>query len=415
MPTENTAAQPSANPNAAAPGSPRPLPFAGLRVLDVSQGISGPYCAHVLWQQGAEVIKVEPPAGDWGRGMGVLREGGTSSLSIAFNGGKKDLCVDATRPEGRAVLARLADQADVIIENFRPGVAKRLGLDADALRAARPDLVFVSISGYGDEGPYAGAPATDSVVQADAGFMFSNRGAGEPRKIGIYLADMNTGLYAAQAVAAALYRRAMGGGGEHIKLNLMETCAATMVCNFVEHSLDPAAESRPVVPASAPNGTYEAADGSVNLVSLNNDQFARICQALERPQWLEDARFTDAVSRLANRVELNRMVAEIIRARPVAHWLERLKAHDLLHAPVRSYSQCVSHPQAQHLGTFQTVSQPGIGEVTLAGIPVHAMRRPIGASPAIGEHTEEVLRAAGFSEAERVALAGCGAVRQAVP
>ena len=142
-------------PSPSSAGAPvRALPFAGLRVLDVSQGISGPYCAHVLWQQGADVIKVEPPAGDWARGMGVLREG-ASSLSVAFNGGKRDICVDASRPEGRAVLAKLAAQADVIVENFRPGVAARLGLDPVAMRRTRPELVFVSISGYGDHGEAA--------------------------------------------------------------------------------------------------------------------------------------------------------------------------------------------------------------------------------------------------------------------
>ena len=391
-------------PSPSSAGAPvRALPFAGLRVLDVSQGISGPYCAHVLWQQGADVIKVEPPAGDWARSMGVLREG-ASSLSVAFNGGKRDICVDASRPEGRAVLAKLAAQADVIVENFRPGVAARLGLDPVAMRRTRPELVFVSISGYGDHGPYAGAPATDSVVQADAGLMFANRGGEAPRKIGLYLADMNSGLYAAQAVAAALYRRATDGQGEHIEVNLMETCAATLVCNFVEYSMAPDNERKPVVPPSAPNGTYEAADGAVNLVTLNNEQFGRICLALGEPAWAQDPRFADAASRLDHRHLINGMVADVIRRMPVAHWVVRFKAHDLLHAPVRSYSQCIDHPQARHLGTFQTLEQPGVGAVAFAGIPVHAMRRPVAASPRIGEHTEAVLRDAGFAEKELGAL-----------
>lgn len=161
----------------------QPLPFEGLQVLDISQGAAGPYCAHMLWQQGAQVTKVEPPAGDWSRGVGVLRDG-ISSLTIAMNGGKQGLCVDASTPAGQQIVRCLAERADVIIENFRPGVAARLGLDPKEWCERRPELIFVSISGYGTGGPYAGAPATDSVVQADAGLMFCNRGDdATPRKI----------------------------------------------------------------------------------------------------------------------------------------------------------------------------------------------------------------------------------------
>ena len=184
------------------PRRTRRLPFDGLRVLDVSQGIAGPYCAHLLWQQGADVVKVEPPAGDWARPLGVV-SGDLSSVVIAFNGGKRAICVDGAKAEGRGVIARLAADADVIVQNFRPGVAAKLGLDPAAMCASRPDLVYVSISGYGPDGPYADAPATDSVIQADAGLMFANRAAdGAPRKIGLFLADMNSGLYAAQATLA---------------------------------------------------------------------------------------------------------------------------------------------------------------------------------------------------------------------
>src|SRR5690606_9228373 len=154
------------------------LPFSGLRVLDISQGIAGPYCAQILWQQGAEVIKVEPPQGDWGRHVGVAR-GGHSALSISYNAGKQGICIDARQPAGKKLLRRLALQADVIVQNFRPGVAERLGVGYDALAADKPDLVYVSISGYGMDGPYAQAPASDSVMQADTGLMFANQDAGQ--------------------------------------------------------------------------------------------------------------------------------------------------------------------------------------------------------------------------------------------
>lgn len=303
------------------------------------------------------------------RGVGIVRDG-ISSLTIAFNGGKRAICIDATRDEGRQVLRRLAQDADVIVENFRPGVAARLGLDVTSLRAARPGLIYVSITGCGKEGPYAAAPATDSVVQADAGLMFSNRGAdGVPRKIGIYLADVNSGLYAAQAVAAALYRRAVAGEGAHVEVNLFETCAATLVCNLVEHSMEPQRESMKVLPPSAPNGTFEASDGSINLVTLNDDQFARVCRALDRPGWIADPRFADAASRMKHMDAINGLVAAEIARMPVAHWAQRFQQFDVLHAPVRTFSQCIDHPQAQHLHTFESLEQPGIGTVAWPGTP----------------------------------------------
>jgi crotonobetainyl-CoA:carnitine CoA-transferase CaiB-like acyl-CoA transferase len=389
------------------------LPFAGLRVLDISQGIAGPYCAHVLWQQGADVIKVEPPSGDWARGVGVLLDG-TSSLLVAFNGGKRGVCVDAHRPEGRAILQRLAADADVVVENFRPGVAARLGLDVVQLRARRPELIFVSISGYGDSGPYAGLPATDSVVQADAGLMFCNRGNdATPRKIGVYLADVNSGLYGAQAVSAALYRRARTGEGAHIELNLFDTCAATLVCNFAEYAMAPERERQPVIPVSAPNGTWKTGDGSINIVTLNDAQFAQVCTALERPEWLQDPRFANGADRVTNVHALNRLVGEVLATRPTAQWVALLKAHDVLCAPVRSFAECIAHPQAAHLGTFEPVQQPETGLLALPGTPVRSMRRAMAPAPKLGEHTATVLQASGFGSDELARWRAAGVLVQA--
>lgn len=395
-------------------GAARPagLPFSGLKVLDISQGISGPYCAHVLWQQGAEVIKVEPPAGDWSRALGVVHED-LSSLTVAFNGGKRGVCVDATREEGRRIVRRLAADADVIVQNFRPGIAARLGLDPSQMRAERPELIYVSISGYGADGPYADAPATDSVVQADAGLMFANRGPEyAPRKFGVYIADVNAGLFGAQAVAAALYRRAMGGPGEHIEVNLFDTCAATLVCNYVEHGMAPQRESMPVLPPSVPNGTFAAADGVVNLLTLNDAQFVRLCEALGAPHWAQDPRFRDEASRGANMAEMNALIADVIGRESVEHWTRQLRKHDILNAPVRTLSQCIEHPAAKHLGTFQPLEQPGLGTLMWPGIPVRAFRRPIEAAPHIGQHTDEVLERAGFSREEREKLYGSGVTVQ---
>ncbi|UDM53526.1 CaiB/BaiF CoA-transferase family protein [Cupriavidus sp. MP-37] len=386
------------------------LPFAGLRVLDISQGIAGPYCAHILWQQGAQVIKVEPPAGDWGRKVGVVR-GDTSALTLAYNGGKRSACIDATTDAGKAVLLGLALQADVVVQNFRPQVAERLGVGYATLAAQRPELVYVSISGYGPDGPYADYPASDSVMQADSGLMFANRdAAGHARRIGMLLADAATGLYAAQACAAALCRRFRSGRGGHVELNLFEACCALQANNLIEHALGGAAAAGPV---SAPNGVYASRDGSVTLLALNDAQFGKLCRALDHADWLDDPRFADNAARMAHAALLDQLVASRIATRTTAQWQDILSRHDVLHAPVRGYDDVLAHPQAAHRQSFQAIAQPGLGPLPFAGIPARGMRRDAGAAPANGEHTVEILREAGFGHAAIDDWLRQGVVRQA--
>ncbi|WP_454726356.1 MULTISPECIES: CaiB/BaiF CoA transferase family protein [Cupriavidus] len=401
----------SASPSAVPSVPPADLPFAGLRVLDISQGIAGPYCAHILWQQGAEVVKVDPPAGDWGRHVGVVR-GEHSALSVAYNGGKRGICVDAATEAGKALLFDLALQADVVVQNFRPQVAERLGVGYAALAARNPALVYVSISGYGADGPYADHPASDSVMQADSGLMFANRLAdGTPRRIGMLLADAATGLYAAQACAAALCRRfRTAGAGAHVELSLFDACCALQANNILEYAIQGTAASGPV---SAPNGVFPTRDGSITLLALNNAQFGRLCQALGQPGWAADPRFADNASRMAHAGWLRDAVTDCLARESTAHWLGVFQAHDVLHAPVRDHGQVLAHPQAQQQGTFQQIAQPGLGALPFAGIPARALRRPAGAAPRIGEHTEAVLREWGISPDRIDGWLAAGVVRQA--
>jgi len=386
------------------------LPFAGLRVLDISQGIAGPYCAHILWQQGAEIVKVEPPTGDWGRKVGVVH-GSTSALGIAYNAGKRSICIDATTGAGKDLLLELALRADVVVQNFRPQVAERLGVGYEELARRRPELVYVSISGYGPEGPYADYPASDSVMQADTGLMFANRDAdGTPRRIGMLLADAATGLYAAQACAAALCRRFRTGHGGHVELNLFDACCALQANNLLEYAIAGPSAAGPV---SAPNGIYATLDGSVTLLALNDAQFAKLCRALEREDWLSDARFDNNASRMAHAALLNQQVAQIVATGTTAAWQEKLTRHDVLHAPVRTYADVLQHPQALHRQTFQTIEQPGLGALPFAGIPATGMRRPVGPAPDNGEHTVQLLQEAGFTSEAIDQWLRQGVVRQA--
>jgi len=384
-------------------------PFSGLRVLDISQGIAGPYCAQMFWQQGAEVVKVEPPAGDWGRHVGTVA-GAHSALSVAYNAGKRGVCLDARHPAGRETLRRLANGADVLIQNFRPGVAARMGVGYQDLASAKPGLVYVSISGYGEDGPYASAPASDSVMQADSGLMYANQDeAGVPRRIGVLMADIATALYAAQAAMAALYRQARTGQGEHVRLSLFQACAALQVNDILAHGM---AGARRAGPVSAPNGVFDTADGRLSVLALNNDQFARLCRALDRPAWLREPAYADNAGRMARRDELHRELAAQLATRPSSHWIERLTREDVLHARVRDYDGLAAHAQAGHVDLLQTLVQPGVGSLPYAPLPGLAQRRPATASPAIGQHSCEVLRDWGWNASEIQALLAAGTLVQ---
>lgn len=390
--------------------SEHPLPYNGLRILDISQGIAGPYCAQILWEQGAEVIKVEPPSGDWGRFVGVVR-GEHSALSIQYNAGKRGVAIDGRSDAGRGILRALASQADILVQNFRPGVAERLGLGYAELAAQKPDLVYVSISGYGPDGPYADAPASDSVMQADSGLMVTNQDEnGTPRRIGMLMADVATGLYAAQATSAALYQRAVHQRGSHVEVSLFEACASFQGINFLEHAM---AGQRPFGAVSAPNGVFATADGQITVLALNNDQFARVCRALDCTDWLTDVRFADNATRMAHCDVLHAGINALLQQQSTAFWMERLQTHDVLHAPVRGYDAVMAHPQAAHLQMFTPLVQPGLVPLPHLGIPASPFRRPVSAAPRIGEHSVQVLRDAGFEAALVQQWVAAGVVRQA--
>ncbi|MFD4838791.1 CaiB/BaiF CoA transferase family protein [Achromobacter sp. NPDC058515] len=391
------------------PFDPACGPYSGLRVLDLSQGIAGPYCAQILWQQGADVVKVEPPDGDWGRHVGVVRDD-QSALSIAYNVGKRGVCVDARQPRGRALLADLAQRADVVIQNFRPGVAERMGVGYDSLAERCPGLVYVSISGYGPDGPSSNAPASDSVMQADSGLMYANQTPdGEPRRIGLLMADIATALYAVQAASAALYRHARSGLGQHVQLSLFQACAALQVNDILAFGM---AGERVAGAVSAPNGVFDTADGRLSVLALNNDQFARLCRALERPDWLADPALASNAGRMAQRERLHRELSAQLAARATGHWVERLAREDVLHAQVRNYDDLAAHPQAVHAGLLEPLAQRGGKPLPFARVPATAAQRPLQAAPAVGEHTVAVLTEWGVPAADIQSLLDAGVLRQ---
>lgn len=387
-----------------------PLPYAGLRILDLSQGIAGPYCAGLLCMQGAQVIKVEPPGGDWIRAAGGGREGMTS-LAIACNLGKRSACIDATRPEGRKVLLDLAGRADVFVQNLRPGVIERLGLDYATLARKNPALVYLSITGFGPSGPDARRAGTDSVLQTYTGMAHQNRDAdGTPRRIPLLIPDTVTAVYAAQAVGAALFARSRGGRGRHVRVSLLEACAALQAAPILDDFMT---GGKPAPAITVPAGIFRTRDGHMTVTSLNESMFATLMKVLGLEALCSDPRFAEPSERQKNAALVNAEVARRLAAGTTAHWLQLFAAADVLCAEVVNYAGFRATPQAVHLGVFRDIDQPPYGSLPLARVPGGGADWPMAAAPHVGEHTLEVLAEAGLSEAECSALIAAGVVWQA--
>lgn len=374
------------------------LPLSGLRVLDLSQGIAGPYCGLVLRQQGAQVIKVEPPQGDWSRHMGRSLEG-HSAIFMACNAGKQGVCIDAATPGGRVQLHGLAMDADVIVQNFRPGAAERMGVGWDALVARKPSLVYVSITGWGRTGPMAHRPTLDTTMQAASGMMHANSGAdGKPRRVGLYVIDYATGLYAAQAVLAALLRRSRTGRGRHVEVAMLQAAAAFQNYLSIDAAMFPGQQS---VAFNAPTGLFDTQDGRQIYVSMLNDaMFLRLAQALDMADWLNDASLHVSRGRQLRAVELNQHLSASMAQGTLAHWSALLERHDILFAPARSPGELPEDPQVKHLKVFSNCSVPGVGGVPLAGLPgTGGAAQALEPAPRLGQHNANCLGERGPSGA----------------
>jgi crotonobetainyl-CoA:carnitine CoA-transferase CaiB-like acyl-CoA transferase len=388
-------------------------PLAGIRVIDATQGIAGPYCASILRLYGAEVVKIEPPAGDWGRplGAGVNR---ASAISIANSFGKRALCLDAEKPAGRAALVRLAQRCDVFLENFRPGVMARLGASYEAVAEMNATVIYCSITGFGQTGPLVDKAATDGMMQAFSGMAEMNKdAAGTPRRIGMYAIDTVTGMYAAQAVTAALFGRMRSGIGKKLDITLLNSAAAFQAGPILDHAIN-FALNRGVQPAAiiVPAGIFDTMDGRVSLGALNDGMFCRIAEVIGRAAWKDGPRYATVAARARIADEINAEVAAVLRTQSTAHWVEQFDAADSLCSAVNDYPAMLAHPQTQHAGFMRNIVQEGIGPLPLAAVPGTVGDDLYAPLPAIGADTRAVLADYGFTASDIDALIDSGAAIQ---
>lgn len=379
-------------------------PFAGLKVVDLSQGVAGPYCGMLLAQHGADVIKVEPIGeGDWSRTLG-RRYGGHTAYSIPTNLGKRSIALDLKSAEGKEVLWRLIAGADVLLEGYRPGVLERLGFGYEAVSKREPRILYLSVSGFGQTGPLAGRPAMDPVLQAFTGLMIDNKGEdGIPHRVPFVAIDMSTALYAFQAISAALYARRDESRGRRIEVSLLQAASAIQVIRMMMVYLEGEQVRR-----SMPSGVFKTADGWLQFLVVRQDSWVRFCSVLGRPELATDVRFIDDDSRMRNEVELMGIVRPVIAENSTAYWSERLREADIMHERLNTFREFLRQPQAEAIGLVSWLEPGGTTEPVpvpnVAGIAPFAQGTPRGSTPVLGQHTEEVLRDHGFSAADVAAL-----------
>ena len=388
----------------------------GLRVLDMSRVLAGPFCCMMLGDHGADVIKVEPPAGDETRTWGPPFVDGESTYYLGINRNKRSIALDLASDSGRDIVCRLASTADVIVENFRTGTMDRFGLGYSELSRVNPRLVYVSISGFGRTGPYANVAGYDGAVQAFGGFMSINGEAdGQPLKAGIAVADLATGLFASQAVLLALHARRESGVGQQVEVSLLESLLALLhphTSSYLNAGLvgKPHGNSHPMI---APYDLIACADRSVFLPGGNDGQVRRLAAVIDRPDLADDPRFRTNQDRIAHRTELLAVLREAFRKWNAMELCRRLWDAGVPVGPVNAIDEVFADPQVLQREMLQSIPHPGLsaGDVRLAGFPVKMTATPPSARrhpPRLGEHTREVLCELGYTPVEVDALVASG-------
>jgi formyl-CoA transferase len=383
--------------------------------------LAGPWATQLLADLGAEVIKVEKPdAGDdtrhWGPPWHEHGDQKVAAYFLAANRGKRSVAIDFATEEGGALVRRMAADADVIVENFKVGGLKKFGLDADRLRAAYPRLIYASITGFGQDGPYAPRAGYDYIIQGMGGLMSltglpDGEPGGGPVRVGVAVADLFTGMYTANAILAALYRREQTGDGATIDMALFDTQLAVLAnqaSNALVSGKDPGRQGAGH-PNIVPYQPFEAADQPIIIAVGNDRQFSRLAAIVGHQEWVDDPDFATNAARVAARERLVPMIAEIIAAKPAAEWLDQLEAAGIPAGPINTISQALADPQAAHRGVRIGAGGGALGEVPMVGCPIHLDGERIDAPlppPALGEHGDLLRQWVDEAEFEKLRAKG---------
>lgn len=391
-------------------------PLAGVVVLDLTRALAGPYCTLMLGDLGADVLKVEPPGGDETRTWGPPFIGGESSYFLTVNRNKRSLTLNLKAPAAREVLYRLVQQADVLVENFRPGTLARLGLSPEQALALNPRLIYTAVTGFGQDGPRRDQPAYDQILQGMGGVM-SLTGTEEsgPMKAGIPIGDLAAGMFAAFATVAALYERTRSGQGQVIDASMLAGQVALLSYQAGAYFATgrPPRRTGNRHPLIAPYETLPTADGYINVAVANEAIWARFCQALGLEALQHDPRFATNPDRVTNREALVAAITPRLRELTMAEAIALLERAEVPCGPIYDLAQVFADPQVEHLGLRATAAHPTAGRVQMPGLAYRLSRTPGSirrAAPRLGEHTDEILAGAGYTPAEIAALRAAGAL-----
>lgn len=373
------------------------LPFQGVKVLDLSQGVAGPYCGMHFARNGADVIKLEPPGtGCWSRQLGKAI-GDQTAHSVVVNRGKRSLAVDLKAPDGLEIAKKLATECNVMIQNYRVGKLEKLSLDYDSVAKINPKIIYVAVTGFGQNGPRRDQPATDSVMQAYTGMMSINRDInGLPKRINMLAIDFSTGLYVFQAAAAALYGQAIRGRGKLIETSLLESAMVFQEAAIIESYL----QGGDVEPIGMPVGSFKTKDSFISINARRDTQFKSFCTVIGRREWIDDPRFVGPRQRVANRDFLLSQICPIIETKTSEEWTKLMSEADILNAKVQTHLNLFEDKQVQAVNAIRWVENDTLGRIPMAtvpGQPIPETGDRFTHSPHLGEHNEEVLMELGYS------------------
>jgi formyl-CoA transferase len=388
-------------------------PLARFKVLDLTRARAGPTCVRQLVDWGAEAIKIEMPGGRDGDGMGGTRHG-FDFQNLHRN--KKSVTLNLREPEAVAIFKQLVQDADIVVENYRPGVKKRLGIDYDSLRPINPRLIYGSISGFGQSGPYRDRPGVDQIAQGMGGLMSITGIPGQgPVRVGIPIADLCSGIFLAQGILVALLERERTGEGKWVHTSLLE--AMLSMLDFQASRWLMSGEVAPQAgnnhPTGIPTGVFETKDGHINIAASGNEIYQRFCNAIERPDLITDARFSTSRARSQNRAEIMEVIMPVTRQKTSTEWIKLLNDAGVPCGPIYKINESFADPQVQHLEMAQPVHSPALGDLTILGHPVSFgdKRLPLrNSAPELGEHNEEILTSLSYTKEQIADLSQRGVI-----